>query len=96
LIIDRQLVPSASVLVGLPPGEFPLLLFEVVANCITVRGLFVGTRQDMAETLAFAAEGKVHADIEMQLQLLSAINEVFHRLEHGDIASRVAIDFAEL
>ena len=37
------------VLVGLPPGEFPVPLFDVVANCITIRGSFVGTRQDMAK-----------------------------------------------
>src|ERR1700733_14530494 len=55
---------GTCVLVGLPPGEFPLPLFDVVANCITVRGSFVGTRKDMAECLAFAADGKVKADIE--------------------------------
>ena len=78
-------------LVGLPPGDFPLPLFDVVANCITVRGSFVGTRQDMAEALAFAADGRVHADLE--LQPLSAINDVFGRLERGDVPSRVVIDF---
>ena len=78
-------------LVGLPPGDFPLPLFDVVANCITVRGSFVGTRQDMAEALAFAADGRVHADIE--LQPLSAINDVFQRLAHGDVPSRVVLGF---
>jgi propanol-preferring alcohol dehydrogenase len=57
---------GTCVLVGLPPGEFPVPLFDVVANCITIRGSFVGTRQDMAEALAFAVEGKVKADIELQ------------------------------
>jgi propanol-preferring alcohol dehydrogenase len=80
---------GTCVLVGLPPGEFPIPLYDVVANCITIRGSFVGTRQDMAETLAFAAAGKVKADIE--LQPLSAINQVFHRLEQGDVASRVVL-----
>ena len=83
---------GTCVLVGLPPGEFPLPLFDVVANCITVRGSFVGTRQDMAECLAFAADGKVKADIE--LQPLSSINHVFERLAHGDVPSRVVLDFA--
>jgi propanol-preferring alcohol dehydrogenase len=46
----------------------------------------------MAETLAFAAEGKVKADIE--LQPLSSINQVFDRLKHGDVPSRVVLDFA--
>ncbi len=81
---------GTCVLVGLPPGEFPIPLFDVVANCITIRGSFVGTRRDMAETLAFATAGKVKANIE--LQPLSAINEVFDRLERGDVASRVVLD----
>jgi propanol-preferring alcohol dehydrogenase len=84
---------GTCVLVGLPPGEFPTPLFEVVANCITIRGSFVGTRQDMAEALAFAAAGKIKADIE--LQPLSAINQVLERLENGQVASRVVIDFAK-
>ncbi len=82
---------GTCVLNGLPPGEFPTPLFDVVANCITIRGSFVGTRMDMAEALAFAAEGKVKADIE--LQPLSAINQVLERLEQGKVASRVVIDF---
>jgi len=83
---------GTCVLVGLPPGEFPVPLFDVVANCITIRGSFVGTRKDMAETLAFAACGAVKADIE--LQPLSAINDVFGRLQRGDVPSRVVLDFS--
>lgn len=83
---------GTCVLVGLPPGDFPLPLFDVVANCITIRGSFVGTREDMAETLAFAARGKIKADIE--LQPLRAINDVFDRLEQGKVAARIVIDFA--
>ena len=83
---------GTCVLVGIPPGEFPTPLFEVVANCITIRGSFVGNRRDMAEALAFAAAGKVKADIE--LQALSAINQVFDRLAHGDVPSRVVLNFA--
>ena len=83
---------GTCVLTGLPPGEFPFPLFDVVLNCITVRGSLVGTRQDMAEALAFAAEGKVKADIE--LQPLSAINNVLDRLTRGDVAARVVLDFA--
>ena len=83
---------GTCVLVGLPPGEFPTPLFDVVANCITIRGSFVGTRQDMAEALAFAAAGRVKAEIERQP--LSAINDVLTRLEQGKVASRVVIDFA--
>src|SRR5580698_3275924 len=78
---------GTCVLVGLPPGEFPVPLFDVVANCITIRGSFVGNRGDMAESLDFAVRGKVRAEIE--LQPLSAINDIFRRLKHGDVAARV-------
>jgi propanol-preferring alcohol dehydrogenase len=81
---------GTCVLVGLPPGEFPVPLFDVVASCITIRGSFVGTREDMAEALAFAVDGKVKADIEVQP--LSAINQVFDRLARGDVPARVVLD----
>jgi propanol-preferring alcohol dehydrogenase len=79
------------VLVGIPPGDFPVPLFDVVADCISIRGSFVGNREDLAEALSFAADGKVRADIE--LQPLSAINEVFKRLEAGDVPGRVVLQF---
>jgi propanol-preferring alcohol dehydrogenase len=83
---------GTCVLVGLPPGDFPVPLFDVVAKCLTIRGSFVGTREDMAEALSFAAAGKVKADYE--LQPLSAINAVLQRLEHGQVPSRVILEFA--
>jgi propanol-preferring alcohol dehydrogenase len=45
----------------------------------------------MAEALAFAAQGKVKADIEVQPLL--AINDVFTRLQHGEVPSFVVLDF---
>jgi propanol-preferring alcohol dehydrogenase len=82
---------GTCVLVGLPPGEFPVPLFDVVADCITIRGSFVGTRHDMIEALAFAADGKVRAEIE--LQALPAINQILDRLKRGDVASRIVLEF---
>jgi propanol-preferring alcohol dehydrogenase len=82
---------GTCVLVGLPPGDFPVPLFDVVATCITIRGSFVGTREDMSAALAFAARGQVKADIE--LQPLAAVNDVFARLANGDVPSRVVLTF---
>ena len=83
---------GTCVLVGIPSGEFPTPLFDVVANCITVRGSFVGSRSDMAEALAFGARGVVKADIE--LQPLATINSVLQRLQRGQVPSRVVLEFA--
>jgi len=82
---------GTCVLVGIPPGDFPVPLFDVVAACISIRGSFVGNREDLAESLSFAVEGKVKADIE--LEPLAAINDVFTRLEHGDVPARVVLQF---
>jgi propanol-preferring alcohol dehydrogenase len=79
-------------LVGLPPGSFQTPIFDVVLKRITVRGSIVGTRRDLDEALAFAAEGKVHATVTKAP--LSDINEIFARLRAGKIEGRVALDFA--
>ncbi|NZA27836.1 alcohol dehydrogenase AdhP [Luteimonas sp. SJ-92] len=79
-------------LVGLPPGDFPTPIFDVVLKRITVRGSIVGTRQDLAEAVAFAAAGKVHAHVARCR--LEDINEVFARLKAGTVQGRIVIDFA--
>jgi propanol-preferring alcohol dehydrogenase len=77
-------------LVGLPPGEFPTPIFDVVLKRITVRGSIVGTRRDLDEAIAFAAEGKVKA--EFTKAPLSDINAIFDRMKHGRIDGRVVLD----
>lgn len=80
---------GTCVLNGLPPGDFPLPIFDVVLNRYTVRGSIVGTRQDLQEAIAFAAEGKVRATVETQP--LDAINDVFQRLREGKVQGRVVL-----
>jgi propanol-preferring alcohol dehydrogenase len=80
---------GTCVLVGLPAGEFPAPLFEVVLKRITVRGSLVGTRQDLKESLRFAADGKVKADVERQP--LAAVNDVLDRLHAGTVEGRVVL-----
>src|SRR5262249_20834866 len=78
-------------LVGLPPGDFPTPIFDVVLKRITLRGSIVGGRQDMAEALAFAAEGKVKAHIHKTP--LEQINRVFHDLKAGKVDGRMVLTF---
>lgn len=78
-------------LVGLPPGDFPTPIFDVVLKRITIRGSIVGTRADLAEAIDFAVEGKVRTRVEAQP--LEAINGVFQRLEAGKIDGRVVLTF---
>ena len=78
-------------LVGLPPGEFSTPIFDVVLKRITVRGSIVGTRRDLDEAIAFAAEGKVKAEITKAP--LSDINAIFAGLKAGKIEGRMVLDF---
>lgn len=76
---------------GLPPGDFPLDIFGMVLNGVTVRGSIVGTRLDLQESLQFAAEGKVAATV--STDTLENINDVFKRMHAGTIEGRVVLDF---
>ena len=82
---------GTCVLNGLPPGEFPVSIFDLVLNGQTVRGSIVGTRLDLEEALAFAAAGQVKATIETQP--LGSINEIFKRMKQGKVNGRIVLDF---
>jgi propanol-preferring alcohol dehydrogenase len=75
---------------GLPPGQFPLDIFGMVLNGITVRGSIVGTRLDLQESLDFAAQGKVRATV--STDRLENVNGVFARMREGAIEGRVVLD----
>ena len=77
---------------GLPPGSFPLPIFDMVLSGITVRGSIVGTRLDLQESLDFAGEGKVKATV--ATERLEKINDVFARMRRGDIEGRIVLDLA--
>jgi alcohol dehydrogenase, propanol-preferring len=84
---------GTCVLAGLPAGEFPISIFDVVLKRYTIRGSIVGTRLDLQEALMFAAEGKVKATIETVP--MESINEVFDRLRKGTVHGRVVLGIGE-
>jgi propanol-preferring alcohol dehydrogenase len=64
-----------------------------VLSRYTLRGSIVGTRKDLEEALAFAAEGKVKATIEQVP--LESINDVLTRLREGKVNGRVVLNIAD-
>jgi propanol-preferring alcohol dehydrogenase len=78
---------------GLPPGEFPISIFDMVLDGTTVRGSIVGTRQDLQEALDFAGQGKVKATV--STEKLENVNAVFERMREGQIEGRVVIDLQD-
>ncbi|AXR00164.1 alcohol dehydrogenase AdhP [Pseudoalteromonas piscicida] len=82
---------GTCVLVGLPPEEMPIPIFDTVLKGISVVGSIVGTRQDLTECLQFAAEGKVKAIIETKP--LEQINDIFDDMLNSEINGRVVLTF---
>lgn len=76
-------------LVGLPPGTFPIPIFDVVLKRITLRGSIVGNRNDLAEAIEFAAEGKVRAHVHEAK--LADINRIFSDMKAGRIDGRIVL-----
>ena len=76
---------------GLPAGDFPASIFEIVLKGLTVRGSIVGTRQDMREALDFYSRGQINATV--STRDLGEINAVFDEMKHGKIDGRVVIKY---
>jgi propanol-preferring alcohol dehydrogenase len=77
-------------LVGLPPGDFKLSIIDMVLNRKTVRGSIVGTRLDLEEALAFAADGRVA--VQYSLDRLENINAIFDKMKAGKITGRIVME----
>jgi len=75
---------------GLPPGDFPTPIFDVVLKRITIRGSIVGTRTDLQEAVQFAADGKVKAHVTSDH--IENINAIFDKMRAGQITGRVVLD----
>ena len=57
-----------------------------------MRGSIVGTRLDLAESLAFAEQAKVAATVTRDR--LENINDIFARMHAGQIEGRVVLDMS--
>jgi propanol-preferring alcohol dehydrogenase len=76
---------------GLPPGDFPASIFDIVLKGLTIRGSLVGTRQDLAEALDFYARGLIRPTVhECDLD---EVNDVLKDLEEGKVDGRMVIRY---
>ena len=76
---------------GLPPGDFPAPIFDIVLKGLTIRGSIVGTRQDMEEALQFYARGQIHPTVSERR--IDEVNEILDEMKHGKIDGRVVIRY---
>ena len=76
-------------LCGLPPGDFPTPIFDIVLKRITIRGSIVGTRKDLEEAIAFAGEGLVKCHFSEDR--LENVNAIFDKMRQGRIDGRIVM-----
>ena len=76
---------------GLPPGDFPAPIFDIVLKGLTIRGSIVGTRQDLADAIGFYSRGYIKPRV--STRDLEDINAIFDEMHHGKIEGRVVIKF---
>jgi len=88
--VDMLARGGTMALVGLPPDDFPLPIFDVVLSRKTIRGSIVGTRNDLQEALGFAANGKVAA--RYSTEPLDNINSIFDRMRKAEIEGRIVME----
>lgn len=91
--IDMTRRKGTCVLVGLPPGEFSVPLFNVVLKRLTIRGSPVGTREDLQEALSVSAESGVRARI--QTQPLETVNQALDQLKEGKVEGRIVLTMSQ-
>ncbi len=87
-----------QVLVGLPAkdkhgkNDFKVSIFWSVLLERELAGSIVGTRQDLAEALEYAAEGKVKSEVTKVVKL-EEVADIFEKLQKGEFLGRAVIDF---
>jgi len=79
------------VLVALVNDTFPLPIVDAVLKGITVRGSFLGTRQDLEDVFRLAQTGAVRA--ESHPHALEDVPELLAKMERGELLGRAVIEF---
>ena len=82
--------PTGMLLVvGLPAEDICFPPIMMAAREVRIQASAVGTREDLREVLALAAQGKVRCEV--AARPLSQVNEVLDQMRRGEISGRIAV-----
>ena len=82
---------GSVVCIGLPANAYLRApVFDTVVRMITIKGSYVGNRQDSAEALDFFARGLVN--VPFKTVGLSELQSVYDMMEEGKIVGRYVVD----
>lgn len=81
------------VCIGMPAGaRVSMPVFDTVTRMITIKGSYVGNREDTHEAIDFFSRGLIHAPI--QIVGLSEVGKVFEMMEQNKIVGRYVLDMS--
>ncbi|MEM7465497.1 MAG: zinc-dependent alcohol dehydrogenase [Pseudomonadota bacterium] len=75
--------------IGLPMEHLPIPIFEMIVREITVRGSFVGSRNDLERSYATALRDNIRIDIEEAP--LAEVNDVYRQIKEGTTTARILL-----
>src|SRR5580700_4096548 len=82
--------PTGMLLVvGLPAEDISFPPILMAAREARIQASAVGTREDLREVLALAAQGKIRCEV--AARPLSQINEILDQMRRGEISGRIAV-----
>ena len=82
--------PTGTLLaVGLPADEISFPAIMMSAKEVTIKASAVGTRQDLEQVLALAAEGKLHCQV--ATRPLSDVNAIMEEMRSGKVSGRIVL-----
>ena len=91
--IEQAVNPLSDIIaIALVHDPVPLSMMWLIDGGHRVFGSSVGSRQDLRDFLAFAAMTRL--DIDIETIPLSGVNAALDRLQAGQVAGRVCIDFS--
>jgi propanol-preferring alcohol dehydrogenase len=79
------------VLVGLSVSQYELPLVDTVLKGVTVRGSYLGSREDLDNVFALTSSGELRAEVETHG--IEDSPELLERLRRGEIAGRAVVKF---
>jgi propanol-preferring alcohol dehydrogenase len=79
------------VLVGLTNDRYDMPVLDTILKGLTIRGSYLGTRQDLEEVFRLAESGRIRPHVETHA--LADVPELMEKMRRGELAGRAVVTF---
>lgn len=93
LAIEYVRPHGTVVLTSMPTGNLIVDSSSLVLRCVTLKGSYIGNRQDMDEAMDFFARGLIKGETE--IYPLNELNNVYECMRNQEIKKHVVLDLQD-